>query len=344
MSTSPTAAQFNHRHSAASLQDTGRDSFYSAYYEAHAPNVQPQISYSHCSQYSECEILRLLQPAQSLLHYSYVADDNRTRSSSGPNTGTQRMAQRISPLRDRPKPMILAHRGASDHAPENSLAAFRLAIEAGADMIETDLWFTRDGVIVCHHDATIQRMTGDRRRIVDLTLAELQSIRMRSRFDDRYPDERIPTLAELLELAPSSVGLLVELKDPRFAEPAWAGKLATQTAARVASEMIVAVSFHSRLIRGLRQADPTFPIGHIPVTAPFPLQRVDVFGPIWPLLLLNPGYVAWVHRRGKWICPLDEHPHKRLRWYLRMGVDAILTNDPAATRALIAQLRGLERV
>jgi glycerophosphoryl diester phosphodiesterase len=235
--------------------------------------------------------------------------------------------------------MILAHRGASDHAPENSLAAFSLAIEAGADMIETDLWFTRDGAIVCHHDATLQRMTGEPRRIVDLTLAEAQSLRMRTRFDDRFPDERIPTLEELLELAPASVGLLVELKDPRFADPAWAARLASLAAARVATETIIAVSFHGRLLRGLRRAEPAFPIGHIPVAAPFPLQRVDVFGPLWPLLLINPGYAAWVHRRGKWVCPLDGQPHKRLRWYLRIGVDAILTNDPAATRALIAQLR-----
>ncbi len=242
-------------------------------------------------------------------------------------------------MKDRPKPMILAHRGASDHAPENSLAAFRLALEAGTDMIETDLWFTRDGVIVCHHDRSIMRMTGEPRQITDLSLAELQSIPIRSRFDDRFPNERVPTLAELLELAPPSVGLIVELKDPRFAHPAWAGRLAAQAAERVAAQSIVAVSFHGRLLRGLRRADPTFPIGHIPIAAPFPLQKVDVFGPLWPLLLVNPGYAAWVHRRGKWLCPLDAQPHKRLRWYLRMGVDAILTNDPAATRSLIAQLR-----
>lgn len=240
---------------------------------------------------------------------------------------------------DRPKPYLMAHRGASDHAPENTLGAFRLALEGGADIIETDLWFTRDGELVCHHDATVTRMTDQPGRVGEMTLSEVQSLRVRSRFDERFPNEHIPTLAELLDLLPDDVLLAVELKDPRFADPAWAERLARQVAGRVRTQDIVAISFHRRLLRGLREADPTFPIGHIAVVEPFPTQDVDVLGPFWPLLFVNPGYVAWAHRRGKWVCPLDPAPHKRLRWYLRLGVDAILTNDPAGTGALIGRLR-----
>ena len=69
------------------------------------------------------------------------------------------------PLAGRARPYIMAHRGDSDHAPENTRAAFRLAAEAGADIIETDLWFTTDGHLVCHHDATLERMTGDRNAV-----------------------------------------------------------------------------------------------------------------------------------------------------------------------------------
>lgn len=240
---------------------------------------------------------------------------------------------------DRPKPYLMAHRGASDHAPENTLGSFRLALEAGADIIETDLWFTRDGELICHHDATVTRMTGQPGRVAEMTLREVQALRVRSRFNSRFPNEHIPTLAELLELLPNEVLLTVELKDPRFSDPAWAERLAQQVAGRVARQEIVAVSFHQRHLQGLRAAAPTFPIGHIAVVEPFPTQQVDVLGPFWPLLFVNPGYVALAHRRGKWVCPLDPAPHKRLRWYLRLGVDAILTNDPAATRALIGRLR-----
>ncbi|MCZ7571480.1 MAG: glycerophosphodiester phosphodiesterase family protein [Ardenticatenaceae bacterium] len=244
---------------------------------------------------------------------------------------------------DRPKPYLMAHRGASDHAPENTLGSFRLALEAGADIIETDLWFTRDGELVCHHDATVARMTGRPGRVAEMTLSEVQSLRVRSRFDERFPDEHIPTLAELLDLLPPEVVLTVELKDPRFSDSAWAERLARQAAERVVRQAIVAISFRRRNLQGLRAAAPTFPIGHIAVVEPFPTQQVDVLGPFWPLLFVNPGYVAWAHRRGKWVCPLDPAPHKRLQWYLRLGVDAILTNDPAATRALIARERAAGR-
>ncbi len=250
----------------------------------------------------------------------------------------------VSAILSRPKPYMLAHRGASKHAPENSLAAFRLAVEAGAEMVETDLWFSRDGQIVCHHDATLRRMTGRPERVVDMTVDELRRLRLRSRFDARFPDERLPTLDDVLDLLPPSVGLVVELKDRRFASPEWAAKLARQAAERVATRTIMAISFHGRLLWGVRAAEPAFQIAHIPVVAPFPVQQVDAFGPIWPLLVLNPGYVAWVHRRGKWLCPLDPQPHKRLRWYLRLGVDAILTDDPAETRARIARLRTPEPI
>ncbi len=244
------------------------------------------------------------------------------------------------PLSDRRRPYVMAHRGASDLAPENTLAAFGLAVEAGADLIETDLWFTRDGELVCHHDATVTRMTGAAGAIPELTRSEVQALPIRSRFDEQFPDERIPTLAEALDRLPPEVVLVVELKDPRFADPRWAEQLARQAAARVAARSIIAISFHWRCLQGLRTAAPDFPLGYISLHNPFPTRPVDVFGPYWPLLLANPAYVAWAHRRGKWVCPLDPGLHKRLAWYLRLGVDAVLTNHPAATRARIEHLRG----
>lgn len=239
----------------------------------------------------------------------------------------------------RPKPYIMAHRGASDLAPENTLAAFRRAVADGADLIETDLWLTRDGVLVCHHDETLTRLTGHPGRLPDLSLAEVQAHRIRSRFDDRYPDERIPTLEELLAAVPPHVILAVELKDPRFADPAWAARLAHLAAERVAARTIFAISFHRDYLDGLRAVDPAFPTGHIATREPLPIQPVDVLGPYWPLIFANPLYVAWAHRLGKWVCPLDPGLHRRLGWYLRLGVDAVLTNDPAATRARIEALR-----
>ena len=65
----------------------------------------------------------------------------------------------VTHLLDQPRPLIMAHRGDAVHAPENTFAAFGLALERGAQLLETDLWFTRDRVLVCHHDRTLDRVT-----------------------------------------------------------------------------------------------------------------------------------------------------------------------------------------
>ncbi len=227
-----------------------------------------------------------------------------------------------------PTPLVMAHRGDSAHAPENTLAAFRLALEAGANLLETDLWFSADDQIICHHDATLQRMTGFPARVVDLPLADIQALPIRSRFDANYPNERIPSLQQLLDLTPPGVMLGLELKDPRFADPARAVRLVRQVADRLAANTVLVLSFHKELLAGVRAVAPSFPTGHITLRNPWPDRRARFAGPYWPLLLANPLYVRQAHRQGTLVCPLDPAPERRLGLYLRLGVDAIITNDP----------------
>ena len=242
-----------------------------------------------------------------------------------------------SALANRPKPYLMAHRGASDQAPENTLAAFQLALEAGVELIETDLWFTADRHLVCHHDPTLDRMTGTPGRVDRLTLAEIQSRPIRSRFDSRFPNERIPSLDELIELVPESIVLTLELKDPRFAEPAWCRLLTDRLQDRIAAGMAIVISFALERVLAVRAADPRTPTGLITLRDPRPGQPVDVLGPFWPLLALNPFYVKRAQALGKWVCPLDLTPARRLGWYRWLGVDAILTNDPAGLARLLGR-------
>ncbi len=244
----------------------------------------------------------------------------------------------MHPLFDRPKPYILAHRGASDVAPENTLAAFTTAVEAGADIIETDLWFTGDGELVCHHDATVKRMTGQPGRINQMTVQDVTSLPIRSRLGAQWHDQRIPTLAQTLDAIPMTVMLAVELKDPRFAQEGWAVKLVRQVENRIERQQIVALAFDRRRLDTVLRVCPSFPIGYISVLELLPVKHAQILGPFWPVLYVNPGYVAHAHRRGQWVCPLDPRPEKRLTRYLQLGVDAIMSNNPAALRAQIDKL------
>src|SRR3990170_393671 len=98
-----------------------------------------------------------------------------------------------------PRPVIFAHRGASAYAPENTLAAFSLAVRQKSDGIELDAKLSADGHVVVIHDQTVDRTTSSRGRVADLTLADLREMDAGSHFDVEYKGERIPTLEEVFE-------------------------------------------------------------------------------------------------------------------------------------------------
>jgi glycerophosphoryl diester phosphodiesterase len=125
----------------------------------------------------------------------------------------------------------IAHRGASAYAPEHTLSAYRLAIEQGADYVEQDLAITRDGVLICLHDDSLERTTnvedvypdrgvvnpatGRRQWLaVDFTLAEIRRLDAGSWFDARFAAERIPTWDEAVAAVGTGAGLYPELKSP----------------------------------------------------------------------------------------------------------------------------------
>jgi glycerophosphoryl diester phosphodiesterase len=124
---------------------------------------------------------------------------------------------------------LVAHRGASAYAPEHTLAAYRLALQQGADYVEQDLQITKDGVLVCLHDLTLERTTNveetfpDRHRlergaktwnVSDFTLAEIKRLDAGSWFDRKFKGERVPTWQEAIDLVRGKAGLFPETKGP----------------------------------------------------------------------------------------------------------------------------------
>ncbi len=108
--------------------------------------------------------------------------------------------------------MVVAHRGYSRVAPENSMSAFQKSIEVGADVIELDVQQTSDGVIVVCHDRDLMRLAGDSRAIADTTFAELRNLDIGRRFSPEFTGERIATLDEVIALARGKIKLQIELK------------------------------------------------------------------------------------------------------------------------------------
>lgn len=115
--------------------------------------------------------------------------------------------------------LTIAHRGASGHAPENTRAAFDLAIEMGADMIETDVQITRDGQLVLFHDDLLNRTSNGQGPLADHTLAELRALDLGSWFGPASAGERILRLDEFIQDYLPRIPLCLEIKDPLAVEP-----------------------------------------------------------------------------------------------------------------------------
>ena len=234
----------------------------------------------------------------------------------------------------KPKPYIVAHRGNQVIYPENTLAAFRQAIIDGADILETDLHLTSDGAFICIHDATVNRTTNGLGAVAQMTLAEIKSLSASHKRPELHT-EQIPELAELAEVVPNDVLLALELKSDRFLEKEVCRQLVNELDMTGIRDRTIVLSFSTVRLRVMRLVAPDIPIGSITITNPFPARDINLAGPFWPLLLLNPFYVSIAHRHGQIVCPLDPNPDSRLWLYSLLKCDAILTNDPSKTfRAL----------
>lgn len=236
-----------------------------------------------------------------------------------------------------PRPWVMAHRGASDLAPENSAAAFALAIEHGADLIETDLWFLADGEIACMHDRNLRRTTGRDQDVTSIDRAALGELRL---LDPAGGDHPVPLLADLLAAVPASIPVVLELKDPRFVEPERIARLLERLGDRAGERRAAVIATDAALLAAIRRRAPELVTGHISMRDPLGDRECDLLGPWWPLLRINPWYVRRAHARGQLVCPLDPHLHRHLRRWLALDVDAVLTNDPRATRRAIEAIRG----
>jgi glycerophosphoryl diester phosphodiesterase len=234
-------------------------------------------------------------------------------------------------------PLLIAHRGANQLAPENSLQAFRIAQAQGADVLETDLHVTRDGEIVLFHDHTLPRMSDGTGPLFARSLAELKQLRLRGP-DGELTGERIPTLIELLAATQGKMPLLLELKDWRFVDARHATRLVQILQTHGVLAKCAIISFNQALVRAMRRICAEIPVGTITLFNPIPTAEGQLLGPFWPLLWVNPFYVAWAHHRGRIVAPLDTTPEQRMARYLHMGVDAVLADDPAAALAAMKRL------
>ena len=238
------------------------------------------------------------------------------------------------------KKQLVAHRGASAYAPEHTLEAYRLAIEQGADYVEQDLAVTKDGVLVCIHDLTLERTTnveevfpdrfmldksgsGTKRWLVgDFTLAEIKRLDAGSWFNPKFAGARIPTFQEAIDAVGTRAGLYPELKDPAFyrergvsPETLLAAALQKNSLATGSgSKRVIIQSFDETTVKLLVKALPD--VARVWLVGPENAARLDSeakvrevatwatgLGPNKALIAARPEMVKWAHAAGLTVTP-----------------------------------------
>lgn len=153
------------------------------------------------------------------------------------------------------EPFLVAHRGASHDAPENTLPAYELAWKQGADAIEGDFHLTSDGKIVCIHDYDTLRVSGTKIIVKDSTLAELRALDAGAWFKPEFKGTKIPTLLEVLSIIPAGKKLYLEVKCGTEIIPALLKDLASSG---IKTEQLVIISFNAPVIAELEKQKPEY--------------------------------------------------------------------------------------
>lgn len=248
-------------------------------------------------------------------------------------------------MMSRPKPQIVAHRGASGSYPENTLPAFEAAMEAGADWLELDVVRARDGTLIVSHDLTVDRCTNGQGYIVGMTLQAIKQLDAGSWFDSKFEGVRIPTLQEVIDLTwHHPVGLVIEIKAETqndFVATALAAAALAETRGHYVIE-----SFNADCLRAVKDAFPAaltgFDLDPKTFDATQPLDeflhpaihsQADIINQHQSILTGEVVDMLHHHQREVWTWSI--HEVDDLHRVVAAGADGIVTNYPARMLALL---------
>jgi len=238
-------------------------------------------------------------------------------------------------------PWIIAHRGASGHAPENTMAAFQRAIELGAGFIETDLRLTRDARFVAFHDPNLERTTNGSGAVKDFSLAELRKLDAGMWFDRQFMDQRIPTLDEVLAFAcKHDVVFYLEIKYDS-AMGMHHALVAALESVEIASRTVV-ISFDPSTLASLRRLTAALMLGLLVESDTGDSVKTAVSVGARQLCpradLVTRELVDRAHAADLHVVTWTVNDADKMRAAIEAGVDGIMTDLPDRLRAVVEDM------
>lgn len=241
---------------------------------------------------------------------------------------------------------VMAHRGASKDAPENTLAAIDAAIEAGADWVEIDVQETADGEVVVFHDSDFMKMAGNPLKLWEATADDLRQLDIGSLFDPSFADQRVPTLAEVLQRCRDKIGVNIELKYYGHDQDL-ERKVAELVEAAGMTEQVLIMSLKPEAVAKMKSLRPDWKVGLLMSVSAGGKPPADV-----DFLAVNAGFVNTAlirrsHRDGQQVFAWTVNDALTMSHLAGRGVDALLTDRPALARQVLqerAELSVAERL
>ena len=230
---------------------------------------------------------------------------------------------------------VMAHRGASTEAPENTIAAFQKAIDDMADYIELDVQLTNNGEVIVMHDSNAYRTTGVDANIVNMTYKEVKTLDAGSWFSDEYVGENVPSLKEVLELTQGKIKLNIELK------PADNGTALAKNTVRIIEKYnmvndCVITSFSESALKAVKTYNQEIKVGYILSAAYgdfYDMKNVDFFSV--NAAFLSKRTIDAIHNSGKRVYAWTVNNKESIKNLTNKGVDGIITDNPVLARETI---------
>lgn len=236
------------------------------------------------------------------------------------------------------KILVVAHRGASGYAPENTLASFDLAVEMGADFLELDVRLTKDGHFAVIHDEKVDRTTNGRGYVKDFLYEDLKQLDAGSWFSQKFSGQTIPSLTDVLNRYRGKIKFLIEVKDPSK-QLGIANKLAKELVLHKMDNSgqmeVIVQSFDIAFLKQFNRLLPNVPLGVLisykhGLTAEKQLKDFSSFASyINPnKMLVTRKFVRKIHQHGLKIMPYTARDKKTVQHLRAMNVDGIITDYP----------------
>jgi glycerophosphoryl diester phosphodiesterase len=236
--------------------------------------------------------------------------------------------------------LVIAHRGSSATAPENTLAAFRLAIEQDADFIEFDVQESADGEVVVMHDSDLMRVGSSPLKVWEADASALRSVDIGSRTAPTFSAERVPTLAETLAASKGGTRVIVELKSYGHAQRLEERVVAIVEAAGMANDSIF-MSLDHEMVRKLKQLRPSWRAGVLVAKAIGDLTSLKADFLAVEARLATRAFVRRAHRAGQDVYVWTLNDPAWMLAAMSNGVDGLITDKPDVARRVVERRAGM---